>query len=86
MLHDILNAHKPERTPATASVISLGQVWVDIMLGLGELPKPGGFAVTDSVNPSVGGQFPRTASRGTIRIAGKARRHRRHGIMVIGYP
>lgn len=57
MLHDILNAHKPERTPATASVISLGQVWVDIMLGLGELPKPGGFAVTDSVNPSVGGSF-----------------------------
>lgn len=55
MLHDILNSRKPEQS--AASVISLGQVWVDIMMGVGELPQPGGFAVADSVTPSVGGSF-----------------------------
>ena len=55
MLHDILNSHKPEQS--AASVISLGQVWVDIMMGVGELPQPGGFAVADSVTPSVDGSF-----------------------------
>ena len=55
MLHDILNSRKPEQS--AASVISLGQVWVDIMIGVGELPQPGGFAVADSVTPSVGGSF-----------------------------
>ena len=55
MLHDILNSRKPEQS--AASVISLGQVWVDIMMGVGELPQPGGFAVANSVTPSVGGSF-----------------------------
>ncbi len=55
MLHDILNSRKPEQS--AASVISLGQVWVDIMMDVGELPQPGGFAVADSVTPSVGGSF-----------------------------
>ena len=55
MLHDILNSRKSEQS--AASVISLGQVWVDIMMGVGELPQPGGFAVADSVTPSVGGSF-----------------------------
>ena len=55
MLHDILNSRKPEQS--AASVISLGQVWVDIMMGVGELPQPGGFAAADSVTPSVGGSF-----------------------------
>ena len=55
MLHDILNSRKPEQS--AASVISLGQVWVDIMMGVGGLPQPGGFAVADSVPPSVGGSF-----------------------------
>ncbi|MFR0578395.1 PfkB family carbohydrate kinase [Bifidobacterium thermophilum] len=51
----MLNSRKPEQS--AASVISLGQVWVDIMMGVGELPQPGGFAVADSVTPSVGGSF-----------------------------
>lgn len=39
------------------SVISLGQVWVDIMMDVDELPKPGGFAVTHRSNPAVGGSY-----------------------------
>ena len=37
------------------SVISLGQVWVDIMLNVDEVPAQGGFAVADHPKPSIGG-------------------------------
>lgn len=35
------------------SVISLGQVWVDIMLNVDEVPAQGGFAVADHPKPSI---------------------------------
>ena len=37
------------------SVISLGQVWVDIMLNVDKVPAQGGFAVADHPKPSIGG-------------------------------
>ena len=39
------------------SVISLGQVWVDIMLNVDEVPAQGGFAVADHPKPSIGGSY-----------------------------
>ncbi|MBW3080233.1 PfkB family carbohydrate kinase [Bifidobacterium saguinibicoloris] len=39
------------------SVISLGQVWVDIMMNVDELPSSGGFAVAEAAHPSVGGSY-----------------------------
>ncbi|PLS29290.1 PfkB family carbohydrate kinase [Bifidobacterium parmae] len=39
------------------SVISLGQVWVDIMMDVDELPAPGGFAVSNAARPVVGGSY-----------------------------
>lgn len=39
------------------TVISLGQVWVDIMMDIDSIPQPGGFAVADHTSPSVGGSF-----------------------------
>ena len=41
----------------TPAVISLGQVWVDIMMDVDGLPKPGGFAVAHGANPAVGGSY-----------------------------
>ncbi|KFI95754.1 PfkB family carbohydrate kinase [Bifidobacterium stellenboschense] len=41
----------------TPSVISLGQVWVDIMMDVDELPEPGGFAVSNAARPVVGGSY-----------------------------
>ncbi|MBT1163970.1 PfkB family carbohydrate kinase [Bifidobacterium felsineum] len=39
------------------SVISLGQVWVDIMMNVDEIPPQGGFAVADHPKPSIGGSY-----------------------------
>ena len=39
------------------TVISLGQVWVDIMMDIDAIPQPGGFAVANHTMPSVGGSF-----------------------------
>ena len=39
------------------SVISLGQVWVDIMLNVDKVPAQGGFAVADHPKPSIGGSY-----------------------------
>lgn len=39
------------------SVISLGQVWVDIMLDVDEIPEQGGFAVADHPKPTIGGSY-----------------------------
>ncbi|WP_240541461.1 PfkB family carbohydrate kinase [Bifidobacterium santillanense] len=44
----------PEHIPA---VISLGQVWVDIMMDVDALPASGGFAVADAAHPAVGGSY-----------------------------
>lgn len=38
-------------------VISLGQVWVDIMMNVDEVPPEGGFAVADHPKPSIGGSY-----------------------------
>lgn len=39
------------------SVISLGHVWVDIMMDVDGFPKTGGFAVSDHTNATVGGSY-----------------------------
>ena len=39
------------------AVISLGQVWVDIMMDVDSLPVPGGFAVSQGTRPVVGGSY-----------------------------
>ncbi|KAB7789860.1 PfkB family carbohydrate kinase [Bifidobacterium leontopitheci] len=39
------------------TVISLGQVWVDIMMDVNAMPKAGGFAVSNHTMPSIGGSF-----------------------------
>ena len=46
-----------ERQGHAPAVISLGQVWVDIMMDVDDLPKPGGFAVTHNATPAVGGSY-----------------------------
>lgn len=47
---DAIQAHNP-------TVLSLGQIWVDIMMDLPNMPQSGDFAVTDRVTPSVGGSY-----------------------------
>ncbi|MBT1160340.1 PfkB family carbohydrate kinase [Bifidobacterium sp. SO1] len=39
------------------AVISLGHIWVDIMMNVNDFPKPGGFAVSDHTNAAVGGSY-----------------------------
>ncbi|MCI1832602.1 MAG: PfkB family carbohydrate kinase [Bifidobacterium sp.] len=39
------------------SVLSLGQIWVDIMLDVPAIPQAGGFAVTRQVTPAIGGSY-----------------------------
>lgn len=48
------NADAPAHIPA---VISLGQVWVDIMMDVDALPASGGFAVADGAHPAIGGSY-----------------------------
>lgn len=52
-------AERPQDSPTahTPSVISLGQVWIDIMMNVDGLPKPGGFAVSTATRPVVGGSY-----------------------------
>ncbi len=57
----------PATTPSTvrsplggthkANVISLGQVWVDIMMNVAAIPPAGGFALSDGAIATVGGSF-----------------------------
>ena len=52
-------AHQREeqaRKPNHA-VISLGHVWVDIMMDVNGVPKAGGFAVSDHTTAAVGGSY-----------------------------
>lgn len=54
-----LFAHQQEQQddhPAHA-VISLGQVWVDIMMHVDGVPKSGGFVVSDHTTSAVGGSY-----------------------------
>lgn len=39
------------------AVISLGHIWIDIMMNVGNIPKAGGFAVSDHTNAAVGGSY-----------------------------
>ncbi|MBM6700702.1 hypothetical protein H7U32_10520, partial [Bifidobacterium pullorum subsp. saeculare] len=54
-----MDEHTAEATRQghTPAVISLGQVWVDIMMDVDGLPKAGGFAVAHDANPAVGGSY-----------------------------
>ena len=49
----------PDDAPATrpARVISLGEVWVDIMMDVDSLPKAGGFAASRSTIPTIDGSY-----------------------------
>ena len=62
------------------SVISLGQVWVDIMLNVDEVPAQGGFAVADHPKPSIGGSYRvlQAASRHADQSGQSARLHLVH--------
>ena len=39
------------------TVISLGQIWMDIMLDVDDMPKTGDFAVTRHTKPTPGGSY-----------------------------
>lgn len=39
------------------TVISLGQIWMDIMMDVDEIPQSGGFTVANHTHPSVGGSY-----------------------------
>ncbi|WP_300766366.1 PfkB family carbohydrate kinase [uncultured Bifidobacterium sp.] len=41
----------------TPTVISLGQIWMDIMMDVGDIPAAGGFAVASDASPNLGGSF-----------------------------
>lgn len=45
-----ISTHQP-------TVISLGQVWVDIMMDVDSIPEQGGFAVARKPMPAIGGSF-----------------------------
>ncbi|KAB8288703.1 sugar kinase [Bifidobacterium ramosum] len=53
-LVELKEAHDDEPQHA---VISLGHIWVDIMMDVNGIPKAGGFAVSDHTNASVGGSY-----------------------------
>ena len=55
------------------TVISLGQIWMDIMLDVDDMPKTGDFAVTRHTKPTPGGSY-RILHCGQRR-AGNYRRH-----------
>ena len=44
-------------TTRPARVISLGEVWVDIMMDVDSLPKSGGFAASRSTIPTIDGSY-----------------------------
>ncbi|KAB5607171.1 sugar kinase [Bifidobacterium jacchi] len=41
----------------THAVISLGQIWVDIMMHVDGMPHSGGFIVSDNTTPAIGGSY-----------------------------
>lgn len=45
-----ISSHQP-------TVISMGQVWVDIMMNVDDVPSQGGFAVADHPKPAIGGSY-----------------------------
>ncbi|MCH9277216.1 PfkB family carbohydrate kinase [Bifidobacterium amazonense] len=50
--------HLEEQPDAPAhAVISLGHVWIDIMMDVDGVPKTGGFAVSDHTTATVGGSY-----------------------------
>lgn len=57
MLGKLLAKRRERHIDPTPAVISLGQVWVDIMMDVDALPISGGFAVTKRANPAVGGSY-----------------------------
>ncbi|MCI1220076.1 MAG: PfkB family carbohydrate kinase [Bifidobacterium sp.] len=58
MLHDFISRTLTRPIPPqTASVISLGQIWVDVMMDVNEIPPAGGFAAAKQVNAAIGGSF-----------------------------
>lgn len=50
-------ASAADYTSSKPSVISLGQVWVDIMMDVDTLPTSGGFTVAGDTTPTVGGSY-----------------------------
>lgn len=50
-------ASSAQNAPDSHAVISLGHVWVDIMMDVNTIPQAGGFAVSDHTNATVGGSY-----------------------------
>ena len=57
MLNSLKGLLSRKNDVPSPTVISLGQVWVDIMMDIDAIPQPGGFAVANHTMPSVGGSF-----------------------------
>ncbi|MEE8736423.1 PfkB family carbohydrate kinase [Bifidobacterium subtile] len=58
MLHEFISrAFRSPSRPLAASVLSLGQIWVDVMMDVNEIPPSGGFTVSQQVNATIGGSF-----------------------------
>lgn len=57
MLNSLKGLLSRKNVVPSPTVISLGQVWVDIMMDIDAIPQPGGFAVANHTMPSVGGSF-----------------------------
>jgi sugar/nucleoside kinase (ribokinase family) len=58
MLHEFMpHAFTRPTRPQAASVLSLGQIWVDVMMDVNEMPPSGGFSVSQQVNATIGGSF-----------------------------
>jgi len=58
MLNSLKGLLSRKNDVPSPTVISLGQVWVDIMMDIDAIPQPGGFAVANHTLPSVGGRVP----------------------------
>lgn len=57
-LHDATNGGDGGEDAAhIPSVISLGQVWVDIMMDVDEMPAAGDFAIANDTRPVIGGSY-----------------------------
>ncbi|MCH4208931.1 PfkB family carbohydrate kinase [Bifidobacterium sp.] len=58
MLHDFISrTFGGTGRPQPASVLSLGQIWVDVMMDVNEMPPAGGFAAAKQINSAIGGSF-----------------------------
>lgn len=56
--HHPQRQHQGEPNDRTPTVISLGQIWVDIMMQLDAVPEPGAFATSKRTSPTIGGSYP----------------------------